>query len=383
MEEGFHSRFIRQLAITVLGLFILAVLLNRAANPYCLFANDWLPTKSKPETFTHLRLVKAMQVRHLKPQSVILGSSRAETGLDPAHPAWKSWPVYNLGLSDARLDEIKRYFQHACTVSQIRHAVLLLDFTAFLPGGQNAPDFREERLTSFFLEDYLLSLCSWDALMGSLDTVLNRPGEKRYLPDGSRDTEAENARVLAKGGALKAFLAYEKRFMIGAGHEDPKLDETELQNFREILETANKYKVDLRLAVAPVHARYIEMLDRNGQGTLFEEWKRLITRIVEASRTTDQAFPLRDFSGYNDFTTEPVPENGLAHYYFESSHFTKALGNELLSRLLVDDNSSPPGGFGFHMVSGQIETHLAEIREDRELYRQERATELATLPRPQ
>jgi hypothetical protein len=360
---------------------MLVVLMNRAANPYCLFATDWLPTQTKPETFTHLRLVKAMQVRHLMPQSVILGSSRAETGLDPAHPGWKHKPVYNLGLSDARLDEIKRYFQYTCAVSQLRQAVLLLDFTAFLPGGKNAPDFREERLTSsFFLEDYLLGLCSWDALMGSLNTFLGRHGEKSYLPDGSRDAEMENARVLAKGGARKAFLAYEKRFMTGGGHEESKLNEKELQTFREILETARQYNVDLRLAVAPVHARYLEMLDRSGQGALLEEWKRIITRIVEASRTPDRVITLLDFSGYNDFTMEAVPEKGLARHYLESSHFTKVLGDELLIKVFDDTAVAKPGGFGFCLTSEQMETHLTAIREARDRYRQEHAAELSTLP---
>jgi|JI6StandDraft_1071083.scaffolds.fasta_scaffold00181_35 hypothetical protein len=384
MEERLHPRFIRWLAVTVTTLLGLVVLFNRAVNPYCLFANDWLASQTKPETFTHLRLVKAMQVRHLRPQSVILGSSRAETGLDPAHTAWTNKPVYNLGLSDARLDEIKHYFQHACEVSHIRQAVLLLDFTAFLPGGQNAPDFREERFTGFFIEDHVLGLCSWDALMGSVNTFLGRPGEKRYLPDGSRDAEMESERVLAKGGTRKAFLAYEKRFLMGGiGNEGIRLDEKELQNFSDILEMARKHDVDLRLAVAPVHARYLEMLNRIGQGVLFEEWKRFITRMTEASRTSERAFPLLDFSGYNDFTTEPVPERGLARYYFEASHFTKALGDELLARIFEDATIVQPGGFGFRLTSSRLEEHLAAIREARELYRRDHAAELAKLPLPQ
>ncbi len=146
---------------------------------------------------------------------------------------------------------------------------------------------------------------------------------------------------------------------------------------------ARKHDVDLRLAVAPVHARYLEMLNRIGQGVLFEEWKRFITRMTEASRTSERAFPLLDFSGYNDFTTEPVPEKGLARYYLESSHFTKALGDELLIRLLNDAIVTPPGDFGFRLTSEQMEAHLTAIRATRDLYHRERAAELATLPMPQ
>lgn len=384
MEAAFHRRFILQLALGLIVLLGLAVLLNRAANPYCLFATDWLPSKSKPETFTHLRLVKAMQVRHVKPQAVILGSSRAETGLSPEHAGWKARPAYNLGLSDARLYEIKSYFEFACSQAQVKQAMLLLDFTAFLPGGRNSPDFSEERLQGFSAEDYLLGLCSWDATSGSLNTLLGRQGEKSYLANGSRDVSVENARVKAKGGALRAFLAYEKRFMT-AGTAPTRLDEEAQQVFRDILAVARRHSVDLRLAVAPVHARYLEMLDRCGQAALFEEWKKWITAEVEkeAVDSKQSAFPLLDFSGYNEFTTEPVPEKGLATYYLESSHFTQALGDKLLDRLFSDEAPAGPGAFGFRMSSAQMGAHLTAIRETRERYRRERAEELASLQQPQ
>ncbi|HYF34120.1 MAG TPA: hypothetical protein VD994_02430, partial [Prosthecobacter sp.] len=104
-----HRRFITLAAATLLVVVALAALLNRAVNPYSLFARDWLTSKYKPETFTHLRLVKAAQVRHYKPQGLILGSSRAETGLAPDHRSWSAQPVFNLGLSEAGIYEIQRY----------------------------------------------------------------------------------------------------------------------------------------------------------------------------------------------------------------------------------------------------------------------------------
>ena len=71
---------------------------------------------------------------------------RAETGLDPAHPGWAASPVYNLGLSNASIYEIRRYFEHACALADVRQVVVLLDFASFLAGGTVAPDFLEDRL---------------------------------------------------------------------------------------------------------------------------------------------------------------------------------------------------------------------------------------------
>ncbi|MES2597078.1 MAG: hypothetical protein V4662_17160 [Verrucomicrobiota bacterium] len=381
MEAASHRRFIAQLTLGLVLLLTAVVLFNRAVNPYRLFASDWVKTADKPETFTHLRLVKAMQVRHMKPQSIILGSSRAETGVAPAHPGWKFQPVYNLGLSDAGLYEMKRYFDHACAVSEIRQALLLLDFTAFLPGGKPAPDFREQRIQKLYWEDYVLGLCSWDAMQGSLSTWSGMPGQKRYLTDGSRDPIAEDERVRSKGGVRKAFEMVEGRFTRTAP-EHMHIDEDMKKLFREIMATARAHNVDLRLAVTPVHARYLEMLDRAGSGALLEEWKRVITRMVEeeAAGSGKPAFPLLDFSGYNSFTTEAVPDTGLGLYYLEGSHFNKKLGDELLNRLFGDSATLKPGEFGLPLSSAQLEAHLAAIREARDQYRRERAAELATLP---
>ena len=52
----------------------------------------------KPELVSHARMVKAFRIRLLQPHGIILGSSRADIGLDPEHPGWdkESHPVYNL-----------------------------------------------------------------------------------------------------------------------------------------------------------------------------------------------------------------------------------------------------------------------------------------------
>lgn len=194
----------------------LVLTLNRLANPYCLFATDWAPHENKPESFSHSRLMKACQVRHLRPAAVILGSSRAESGIDPRHPAWQHHPVYNLGLPGARIYEVMRYFQHACAAGEVRQAVLVLDFFAFLAESEVAKDFREDRLltdrhgsaqSGFCLTDWTSSMLSWDACTASITTWF--AGEKgfRHLANGSRNTAFDIDRILARGGAAKAFAA--------------------------------------------------------------------------------------------------------------------------------------------------------------------------------
>ena len=49
---------------------------------------------------------------------------------------------------------------------------------------------------------------------------------------------------------------------------------------------------------------------------------------------------LLDFSGYNEFTTEPVPKEGdlrtEMHWFWESGHYKSALGDETIDAVLAD-----------------------------------------------
>lgn len=393
MPLSCHRRYLL-VANGVLCLLVAVVaLINRAANPYSLFAHDWISVPTKPEMFTHLRLVKAAQVRHLRPQALILGSSRTETGLSPNHPSWSAHPVYNLGLSEAGIYEIQRYFQHACALAPVKQAVILLDYSAFMSGAIPAPDFREDRLaasadgrqnTRLSWFDYVTALTSWDALMGSLATLTGRAGEKSYLPDGSRDQKAEDERIVLKGGAAKAFAACDQRVFATLVNIAPVIDESAIASLQTIMSTARAYGIDLRFGIAPMHAHYLEMLDMTEQWQTYESWKVRLTEVIEAEAACSRAQPfiLADFSGYNTFTNEDVPASGLARYYYETSHFTKNLGNELLSRLLAPRPqiaSTAPGSFGFLISTANITTHLESIRQSRQAYRDSHRAELELL----
>lgn len=392
MEPSAQGRYLHQLACTVLATCAVTALVNRAVNPYGLFATDWLHAGDKPETFTHLRMVKAAQTRHLKPKALILGSSRAETGLDPAHSGWTAHPVYNLGLSNASIYEVRRYLEHACAVGEVRQVVALLDFTSFLAGGTVAPDYLEERLairpdgspgTSGVWCDLPAGLLTWSALQGSAATIMGREGEKRYLPDGSRDAAAEDARVLSKGGALKAFAAYEARALGSRITQEARIGETELGHLTAILHLARARNIDLRLSLSPMHVRFLTILELQGRWNLFQDWKRALVRIVAEEAGENTPFPLLDFGVCSPETTDPVPATGLARYYYEASHFNKALGNQLLDIILgrrsASGHAPAPGEFGHELAPGTLAPHIAAVDQAFRNYQKTHVEEMARL----
>jgi hypothetical protein len=392
MEPSVHGRYLRHLAFAVLAICAVTAFVNRAVNPYDLFADDWLRVGDKPETFTHLRLVKAAQTRHLRPRALILGSSRAETGLDPAHPGWAARPVHNLGLSNASIYEVRRYFEHACALADVRQAVLLLDFTSFLAGGTVTPDFREERLAirpdgslgaSGVWHDLPSGLLTWSALSGSLATFWGREGEKRYLPDGSRDAASEDSRVLSKGGAVKAFAAYETKVLGSPVDPRVRIGDTELGHLQAILRLARAKNIDLRLALPPMHVRYLAILDLQGRWDLYQDWKRSLLRLVTEEAGESSPFLLFDFGVCTPETTDPVPATGLARYYYEASHFNKVLGNQLLDitfgRRTGSDSAKPPGDFGHVLQPGTLDTHLKAVDQAFRNYQATHVPEMARL----
>jgi hypothetical protein len=358
---------------------VLVLSLNRLANPYCLFANDWVPHENKPETFSHSRLVKAHQVRHLRPAAVILGSSRAESGIDPMHPAWRHHPVYNLGLAGARIYEVMRYFQHACAAGEVREAVLVLDFFAFLEDSGVAKDFREDRLLTdrdgasqkgVSWTDRISSVLSWDACIASVRTLSAREEGYRHLVNGSRNTAYDIDRILARGGAAKAFEALRQ----GGGSLMPsntsRLGEREKSCFRTILDQARKANIDLRIALGPTHVEYLEGVAAAGQWELFLEWMRAMVEIVEeeATHSAGVPFPLVDFNGYHEFNKERMPEKGVAQYYLDPFHFTPRLGSQMLDLLMGTPEplkTNPPGSFGVLLNSSSIDVQIQAYRQHR------------------
>jgi hypothetical protein len=83
-----------------------------------------------------------------------------------------------------------------------------------------------------------------------------------------------------------------------------------------------------------------------------------------------------DFSGYWAATTEAVPAAGDTStrmtYYFESSHYTPALGQRMLDRMFLQDTNE----FGARIWAGNVETHLQAIQQQRERYAREHPSEV-------
>lgn len=373
-------RYLNALLHGTLLLLLLAGLFNLSVDPYGLFG--WVKIEGfntrKPEIIKHARMYKAHAVRRVQPDVVILGSSRADTGIDPYHLRRidEHGRYYNLALHSANIEEVFRYLKHAHHVHPLKEAIIGLDFFMFNVNKEVEIDFDPNRLepgsilSLGWVEDIFKALFTYDALKASWATLSRQddPSVINYGEDGFRDDSMKWAAIAAKGGHRQAAINNERYALVARDGfpffsiEDAMTgDRPTLETFRGIVRFGREEGIRLRLFLSPIHTRRLLLLEEIGLWEQFEEWKRGMVRILTEENAAE---PLWDFTTPGTFTTEEFPPLGDTRtrmkWYWESSHYTKALGNLVVDRLLgVKDNSLPHGEpFGVALSQDNIEEEL-------------------------
>lgn len=391
-------KYTKRLIFSFLTLLMLVGGLNWFVDPYSIYNSPKIEGFNvlKPELSSHVRLRMALAARVVKPKAIILGSSRA-TNIDASHKGWSYEPVFNLAIGGANIYEMLRYFQHYHNVQPLKQVLLTLDFFSFSTLNSNKADFDETLFSisydgrhPFLYNNYVIAtLLSTDAVISSLITVRQ---QKSTYDNPANTAELE---LKARGGHRAYFLAtaneYATDHYLPGGYQFDRIDSdySPFTYYRRILQISYRDGIDLRLAISPSHVRQWEVLAAAGLWPKFEEWKRTLTAIneQEAHRFGKIPFPLWDFSVYNELTTEAVPVLGdmetVMHWYWDSSHYNRALGDLMLDRIFSYHESGRvvPDDFGVLMNSENIDidSHLQKIRADRQYYRDTHPDDIAEI----
>jgi hypothetical protein len=396
------ARYLGILTVFLVTVLVAAAIFDALIDPYDVLGSARVSGFNlvKPEAENHARLTKPYQIARLRPRAVIVGTSRAEIGLDPENPSWPqtALPVYNFGLPGANLATVDRELKVAGSTGRLELAIILLDFENFL-SADAAPDLtpdEDERMavgdgsqptapsTIRHLEDAFLTTLTLPALEDSVLTVLRQQG--RYSTDitpAGRWTEAAFEQAAASDGYHELFAQkdadYARRNARAAKFLADRADATPgIEIVRQMLDYCSKRGIRPILVIPPYHADLLEMFDRVGLWDRFENWKIDLVKAVSGSSKSGGMIPqLWDFSGYDRFSTEPVPEQGdrktIVRWFWEPGHFKRVLGDMLLRRVL--DNGPPD--FGTELSPAIIGEELLKIRVARESYRNTRASQIA------
>ena len=272
-----------------------------------------------------------------------------------------------------------RYFQHANSIQSIRTVVLALDYRCFTSTGVGE-GFSEARMRVNadgnlnigyilgLLTDTASTLFSTDSLVTSLRTIKRQGWSKQTLYEKGRWD-----RITEQYHHRQAFNAYIKTTVnrIGKNIVIHNYSPTEFNALRTFLRTAYNQNIEVYLAISPSHVLHWEIYRIMGLWSEFENLKRNLVNIIEdeAVRAEKPAYPLWDFSGYNDINSEPIPglDEPEAHmqWFWESVHYKKRLGDTVLNTLfgLQSDVLTIPENFGVRLTSLNIEAHLKQQRQ--------------------
>ncbi len=331
----------------------------------------------------HQRIAKPHALERHSPATVILGSSRVASALDPEHPGFRHGPVYNLGIDATGIYEVYRLAQHAQAVRPLDEVVLAVDFYMFNADWPTQVDFDESRLAVTVdgapnrnrIPELLSLLISGDVSGESWWSLRHqRDQETHYTALGRRDENNDDAQAFSRGGQRLVFQASEKRFVHygyspqGKGYLlHDKAGGSPFIWLRRLLDDCRARGTRVHLVINPVHARQYEVMAALGLWPAYQDWKRrvLATTLEEAAAHASAPYPLWDFGVINDITTESVPPLGdrvtMMHWYRESSHFRKVLGDRMLDRILAEPpaTDAPADGFGLRLTPDNIEAQLS------------------------
>ena len=363
----------------------LVVSFNWLVDPYSLFGTPRIAgfNANKVDFVEHLRLTNVYSVKRIKPDALIIGTSRAGRGLSPLHPGWRDLHCYNLSMPAMYMPEALRYIRYANAVHPLKRVVLGLDFRSFHFQAEGSDDAwldahlsvswdgsPQANLFTALLPDLAASLLSSDALLDSLRTVRFQSWQNMTLTE-----QGLWLSLTDRYDHAKSFDAYTRNTLHRyAEYASQPFDmQQALAPFREILQLAHRHGIGLYLVISPSHAWHWETLRLAGLLPRFEDIKRelVASNLLVAAEMGRRPFPLWDFSGFHFLASEPVPTaSGPAmHWFWDPVHFKLAMGDLVLDRVFDHNPQQLPGDFGLRLDSTDMEHHLAVWREGEEAWR--------------
>jgi len=331
------------------------------------------------------RLKKAVSVKYLQPQGIVLGSSTININVQ--HPGWQVSPVANLFLTSPNIYEIRRYFEHAIAIAPIKQAVIGLDMFEFGKLDKNKTDRKIE---------YVL--------------ITNKNGQKKHIATQLFNAARQWRHLLLSNitthqsieslhsiftDESKPPLDYEKRFFLFLESHLQKGRKELLQSFykenpfielHKIIIAAQNNDVELIFVIPPKHATYQEMYHHIlGTWENYDDWKRSLVSTIEKTKSqmdkNGTTISLWDFSDCYNFISEKISNDPPMKWFSDPIHSNTNIKYMMQNRIfnVCKEPCTTPDNFGILLTSNNIEQHLLHTRKGQENYRRTHPEEIQFL----
>ncbi len=339
----------------------------------------------KVELAPNSRKGKATALRQCGYDTIVLGTSRAETAIATSHAAFSDAAVYNAALRAGTMFEMRRIAEYALTQRKPKTILVSLDFESFNSRVMIAEDFDESplaRRTSLqSLARYLFSLQTFGHSVATLRA--NMRGNVAMCSDNG-----EHKRTYELTAARKAFDFILRRY--AKGHYGSYVaDGQHMQHLAALLEELIAAGVKVHAFTSPMHATHLELMAQIGLMDEYDKWRRDLAAVfAEANRGAPEASRavLWDFSGYNEITTERVPDpdtQPFMRWYEDSAHFNRDVGSIMLNRMFYIENGKLPfdAEFGVVLTPENVEDRIEADHRGSRRYRRDNPAEIERLQR--
>jgi hypothetical protein len=221
-------------------------------------------------------------------------------------------------------------------------------------------------------QDRLETSFTVDALLDSIMTLADQHPEVSRTMRSDGFNPMNDYRVIARREGYHALFAsknadYETQYAQLTPYDFSRpYRNAQIRYFVGIVHLALTHGTHVIVLIHPYHRQYMDLLTKIGMWDTFESWKRSIVSVAaRESKDNPGLVQIWDFSGYNTFTTEPVPPAGdmrtSMQWYWESGHYKRELGDHVIARITGQSSD-----FGRRLTVDNIENDLSEIREERE-----------------
>lgn len=331
------------------------------------------------------RVFKLMSVARVRPEVLILGTSRAAHGIDPDHFLLKELAPsrFNAAFDGANIVEIESLVKYLAAIPSVpKLAILGLDFMAFADCASKTDNNRIAKMTDGLPAGELGPRIHLAKILSSLDTVrasirTQQDGRSVAFHDknGRRLDQVFEERIKERGGYDANFQKLEADFFRLYLIEQSKCfdlgDDENLafKAFRDLLSTAYASEINLKMFVSPIHARQLEVIRLSGLWSQYEIWLGKMTAISENEARVHgkEPFSIFDFSSYEGLVAKAVSEGAVGSnavsWYWESSHYKKALGDIVLGRILGGGLPDSKELYSTLLTTRSLDEHLSLLRD--------------------
>ena len=337
-----------------------AAALNWAVDPYAVFGTVFPGVSSnKPGPTDHPTMSKVYLLERSHPNTLLIGASRVDIGMDPESPGWPASqrPVFNFGVPGAGLPGQANLLRHALAVTQPKKVFIGIGLDdCFVMPSQSGPtrqtlpkpepeavrlavtrtgDPKPRQWRGRF-DDTVTAFLSISSLTDSVRTLLQQGSgsQKRMTPLGF-DNGMDFVSGTQAEGAIALFLQKDEN-KIAQLIPWSNRQAFDVSPLADMLAAGPGRDIEFVVFIYPNSGDVIEIVRRLGAAGTFDRWREQVTQVVAQASRNGVRVVLWDFSGFTPYQTEAVPPRGnykQLKWFWETNHFKPALGELLIARM--------------------------------------------------